>query len=167
MGLDMYLKTIPKVEGYDFKGLITLDNELLEDVSILPEVVQPYAKRMTHMKEWYELSQQVSYWRKANQIHNWFVENVQNGVDDCEPYEVTEEDLVDLVDTIESVLKETMRTGVSSAAERLPITEGFFFGNSDYDEYYFEQLLSTQETINKVLNTVNFDEEYVYYRSSW
>ena len=27
--------------------------------------------------------EQVGYWRKANQIHNWFVENVQDGEDDC------------------------------------------------------------------------------------
>lgn len=163
----MYLKTMPKIEGYEFEELIKLDNELMEDRDVLPEDVKPYAHRMITLTEWFSLSIEVGYWRKANQIHNWFVENVQNGVDDCEAYEVTEEDLVDLVDTIESVLKETMRTGVSSAAERLPVTKGFFFGNTDYDKYYFEQLLSTQETINKVLDTVNFDEEYVYYRSSW
>jgi len=27
-----------------------------------------------------------AYWRKANQIHNWFVENVKDGVDNCGNY---------------------------------------------------------------------------------
>ncbi len=36
---------------------------------------------------------EVGYWRKANQIHNWFVKNVQGGVDDCGYYGVTKEKL--------------------------------------------------------------------------
>ena len=40
---------------------------------------------------------EVGYWRKANQIHNWFVENIQNGIDDCDYHrEVREEDLREL-----------------------------------------------------------------------
>ena len=31
---------------------------------------------------------EVGRWRKANQIHNWFVQNVQYGEDDCRKYEV-------------------------------------------------------------------------------
>ena len=30
------------------------------------------------------------YWRKANQIHKWFVDNVQGGIDDCRPYPVSQ-----------------------------------------------------------------------------
>ena len=26
---------------------------------------------------------QIASWRKANAIHKWFVDNVQDGVDDC------------------------------------------------------------------------------------
>jgi hypothetical protein len=42
--------------------------------------------------EWNE----VCYWRKANQIHKWFVDNVQGGVDDCGEYLVTEDELDEL-----------------------------------------------------------------------
>jgi hypothetical protein len=38
----------------------------------------------------------VGYWRKANQVHRWFVENVQDGVDDCGRYEVTRDQLEEL-----------------------------------------------------------------------
>jgi|1186.fasta_scaffold611083_1 hypothetical protein len=29
------------------------------------------------------------YWRKANPVHRWFVENVQHGEDDCRKYYVS------------------------------------------------------------------------------
>lgn len=32
---------------------------------------------------------QAAYWRKANSIHKWFVDNVQNGEDDCGTYEIS------------------------------------------------------------------------------
>ncbi|NLK92374.1 MAG: hypothetical protein GX273_04465 [Bacteroidales bacterium] len=43
---------------------------------------------------------EIMYWRKANEIHNWFVENVQNGVDDCGYYEVSIDQLYDLMDLV-------------------------------------------------------------------
>ena len=46
-----------------------------------------------------------SRWRKANQIHNWFVENVQDGIDDCSYHnEVTKEILEELLDICQRVL---------------------------------------------------------------
>ena len=29
------------------------------------------------------IDEEVGYWRKANAIHKWFVDNVQDGNDDC------------------------------------------------------------------------------------
>ena len=47
----------------------------------------------------------VGYWRKANAIHKWFVDNVQDGIDDCDYHnEVTKEILEDLLDTCEKVI---------------------------------------------------------------
>jgi hypothetical protein len=43
-----------------------------------------------------EVIEEVMYWRKANQIHKWFVDNVQDGVDDCKEYWVSEEKLQEL-----------------------------------------------------------------------
>ena len=31
--------------------------------------------------------EEVAYWRKQNAIHNWMVENVQRGVDNCASYD--------------------------------------------------------------------------------
>ena len=97
---------------------------------------------------------EVAYWRKANQIHNWFVENVQNGNDDGGTYEVSGKKLKKLVDLCKEVLQSPEK-----AEELLPTREGFFFGSTDYDKYYFEDL---RDTIEK-LKSISDEEAYEYY----
>lgn len=52
-----------------------------------------------------EISEDAGYWRKANAIHNWFVQNVQDGEDDCKEYYVSEEQMKELLDVVNKVLK--------------------------------------------------------------
>ena len=140
------------------------------------------------------IMEQVGYWRKANQIHNWFVENIQDGIDDCCYHrEVTEEDLEKLLSICKKVYESctmilgSIKTGKtytengwvdnvalgkviidsSTAEELLPTTCGFFFGSTDYDEYYVEDIANTIEIIQHVLDTTDFETQMVYYISSW
>ena len=106
--------------------------------------------------------EEVCYWRKANQIHGWFVENVQGGNDDCGYYLVTRDHLEELLEIVTDVLD-----GGADPEEVLPTTEGFFFGSTDYDDFYFEQLEFTKEELTKVLKTTNWDKQYIVYHSSW
>ena len=55
----------------------------------------------------------------------------------------------------------------SVAEELLPSTSGFFFGSTDYDEYYVDDIKNTIDIINKVLETTDFDTQMLYYGSSW
>ena len=107
---------------------------------------------------------EVLMWRKANAIHNWFVQNVQKGVDDCGDYEVSEEELRNLLKDVEAVLKDK-----SKAPEILPTTEGFFFGSTDYDEDYFDDLKYTAKGIKNVLRIKANNDSFVSfeYGSSW
>lgn len=106
----------------------------------------------------------VMYWRKANQIHKWFVENIQDGVDDCGIYVVSEEQLTELYDTAKRVL-ETKDQSV--ARKLLPTTSGFFFGSTEYDQWYYENVKETVEQLEKCLKEIDFENEIVYYTSSW
>ena len=108
---------------------------------------------------------EVGYWRKANQIHNWFVENIQGGEDDCKEYEVAPEKLRSLLDICKHILE--LKNWKAYAKKHLPTKEGFFFGGTEYDEYYLEEIKSTVEIIEKVF--ADFDEETdsLYYQSSW
>lgn len=101
------------------------------------------------------------YWRKANQIHNWFVKNIQNGVDDCGYYEVSIEKLKELKELCGKVLEDN-----SLAEKLLPSTIGFFFGSTEYDEYYFEDLERTVLELDILLNSDKGNSKYLY-NSSW
>ena len=50
------------------------------------------------------ITYELAYWRKANAIHKWFVDNVQKGNDNCEEYRVTRRNLLDLCDLVSDVL---------------------------------------------------------------
>jgi len=104
---------------------------------------------------------EVIYWRKANAIHQWFVSNVQDGSDDCEEYEVTLEQLIELKDLCEEILENE-----ELAEELLPTQSGFFFGSTDYDEWYFENISKTHECLIDLLSSYDEDEVFVYW-SSW
>lgn len=154
-----------------------------------------YYKFDTEMKYPHDnIIEEVGYWRKANAIHNWFVEHVQDGIDDCRYHdEVTKELLEELLDTCITVFENSvMMPGAVSngqsfidgqwvdnlepgkviinpevANELLPTQGGFFFGSTDYDEQYLEDVRETIEMINVILDTTDFEREAIYYVSSW
>lgn len=137
-------------------------NDLIDFYS--PFYEKKYADWDTEKKYGYaHIMDQVGYWRKANHIHNWFVENVQDGEDDCHYHrEVTQEDLEELLDICHDVL-----CNPDMAPQLLPTQSGFFFGSTDYDEYYMNDIRNTIDIITKVLETINFDNEMLFYVSSW
>ena len=104
---------------------------------------------------------EVAYWRKSNQIHNWFVENIQNGNDDCGTYPVTIEQLKELKELCERVINNH-----DLATELLPTVNGFFFGGTNYDEYYFDDVEHSLSKLDKVINNYTSDD-LLTYTSSW
>lgn len=110
------------------------------------------------------------YWRKANQIHNWFVQNVQDGEDECREFYVGLDKLKQLVaDCADVLLHKGDHVYCDSV---LPTGAGFFFGSTEYDEWYFDEVEYTYNrlsTIIAMLEESAKNEEYfdVYYQSSW
>ena len=116
--------------------------------------------------EWHKVSGIAMYWRKANAIHKWFVDNVQYGEDDCGSYEVSVEQLKELRKTCKKVLKSTKLIEVtkvdpykvledpSVAEELLPTQSGFFFGGTEYDEWYWNDLEMTVRGIDAIMRNV-------------
>jgi len=102
------------------------------------------------------------YWRKANQIHNWFVDRVQDGKDDCGEYYVDKEVLADLMNVCGEVIADP-----SKAEELLPSSSGFFFGSTDYDEWYWENVKRTHEELKELLKLDLGYEWSFTYQSSW
>jgi hypothetical protein len=104
---------------------------------------------------------QVGYWRKANAIHGWFVNELANGVDECQEIYVPREKLSELRDLCKSALKEPAMAG-----EILPPTAGFFFGSNEVDEWYMDDLKTTIEMIDFILANTSEDYDF-FYQASW
>jgi hypothetical protein len=105
---------------------------------------------------------QIVSWRKANAIHKWFVDNVQDGVDDCGEYKVTKEQLIRLRNVCNDVLGDG-----NLASELLPTQSGFFFGDTEYDTWYFKDLANTVQFIDEIFEYKSYCLDDLYYSSSW
>ena len=108
-------------------------------------------------------TEEVVYWRKANQIRGWFVKNTGYDTNaDCEYHLLTKKNLEDLVKDCKAVLADH-----SKASKLLPTSNGFFFGNEEYGEWYFDDLEYTIENITRLFETTDFDNEDIYYYEWW
>lgn len=108
-----------------------------------------------------EITCEAMYWRKANAIHYWFVQNVQSGVDDCREYYITRKQLEALLGVCNEVLAD-----FSKADDLLPPADGFFFGSTKIDDWYWNDLKDTIGFITRILDNTS-DEWEFYYASSW
>jgi hypothetical protein len=150
MGLDMYLEKRTYVRQWEHQ---TPEEQYNVEVTKGGKPVKIDPKRVTYVIE------EVGYWRKQNQIHQWFVENVQNGEDNCAEYCVSKGQLEDLLEICKKILNDN-----SLAEELLPTASGFFFGGTEYDEWYFDGIQNTIEILEGVLSDTTAD---YYYSSSW
>ena len=152
MGLDMYLSN----KRYLSKHFDPVDSERIEKINdafgIEGDEDGDYGAQ--------EVTFRVAYWRKANAIHKWFVDNVQEGEDECREHYVSREQLEALRDAcIEAV------ADPDNAGDWLCPTEGFFFGSTEIDEWYFDAL---KETIKQLNACLKMDKAWsFYYCSSW
>ena len=108
MGLDCYLrrgKKIPKISWEEYKQIERKISNKEDDYKALIKKYKEYVKECGTYHHWNSLLEEVGYWRKANQIHKFFVDNVQNGTDDCDMYLVNKEDLEELLDRVNKVLE--------------------------------------------------------------
>ena len=218
MGLDMYLYKYPRYKDATAKDVYLIDNYLdwkekgqkytlkewcgVNESEIRTDLLDFYKqKKYTRHFDWdkddsfaYDtIFTEIAYWRKANEIHNYFVEYVQHGVDDCGTYDVSKKQLEDLlykckeVERIAVLEKSKVVNGYTfengkeipmyedgevianaeEVAAILPTQGGFFFGSTDYDKYYMEDIKYTIDILEKILAETDFDTEAVCYRSSW
>ena len=107
-----------------------------------------------------EISWSVGYWRKANAIHAWFVENVQDGKDDCQTSYVDRDTLKKLL----AVCKEVVKT---KNWQLLSPQGGFFFGTTEIDESYWYQIDLTIKQLKAILSNKELKDCEFTYRASW
>jgi hypothetical protein len=145
MGLDMYLSAKKYLYNYDETSKDAVVGKAIGYMLETPMRIN-------------EVRADAMYWRKANAIHAWFVKHCQDGTDDCGEYYVSREQLKELRALC---IKAQVDDNVG-----LDPASGFFFGSTEKDEYYYEELKRTAEGITKLLKQVD-DTWSFYYRSSW
>lgn len=112
-----------------------------------------------NLKKIVTIVEDAGYWRKANQIHKWFVDNVQKGNDDCREYHVSVEQLKALHDLCVKAVE-------TNDATLLPPMQGFFFGQYEINEWYWADIKATIELLKPIIESPDDTGEY-YYDSSW
>jgi hypothetical protein len=155
MGLDMYLDKTLYISEFDKQGIEKIDTIY----NVLG--IQDLSNNYKHL----ELRLPAIYWRKSNQIHGWFVEHIQEGDDNCQTYHVDIEQLEELLELVKTQLKNKKKILLNPS-------EGFFFGSTDIDEYYWADLENTRDKLEK---EIGFYREqsllgrhwHYEYRSSW
>ena len=81
---------------------------------------------------------------------------------------VSKEDLENLLKVCNEVLAEP-----GDAEKKLPTQSGFFFGGTEYDEYYFNEVKYTKEVCEKAIQFLDERtkaEDYlwsIHYQASW
>jgi len=161
----MYLHAKKYVEKINWEKL-DRDNDIGMDS---PEVVNPLWNEIVSVSGLSDVATDIygvhvevtcAYWRKANQIHKWFVDNVQGGNDNCGEYYVSNEKL--------NQLRETCRQALfAKDPSLLPPQVGFFFGSYDIDEWYWQDIKDTIKKIDRVLALPDMSKLSFYYTSSW
>lgn len=155
MGLDMYLTARKQIYTW---GNSDEDNKNGLQISSILDIAG-----LSNVKsDVLSVSFQAMYWRKANAIHKWFVDNVQDGKDDCGEYELTIYQLDDLLKVCRQVLQDP-----DNAHKYLPTTDGFFYGSTSYDKFYFSDVENTVSALARLLSNRNVEQFSFFYSSSW
>jgi len=152
MGLDMYLTGERYVSEYE-RGM----EQAAKSLSAAVEVT-----RYTHQRPVTGIVVEVMYWRKANAIHAWFVDHVQGGEDKCRPHSVSAEDLAKLLALLDEVLADR-----EHGPKKLEPRAGFFFGSTEVDEWYWQDVEQTAAVLREVLKWGDLSAWSFTYQSSW
>ena len=159
MGLDMYIFKVKKTAD-SIKELSDLDrNPKPGDAKIaeFEPLNQPFADTSP---DHYTIFKEVAYWRKFNALHQWFVTHVQLGIDNCGLYELDQDVLRKCHDILEEVF-------YKKNAFALPPTQGFFWGSTEVDDYYWNKVEESIQTMSHLIDNTDWATERLFYQSSW
>lgn len=187
MGLDMYLYA----KRYEFGGHWDKTSEDARAYNKLSEGIQNLLGTSLSSTEGLEVSFTIMYWRKANAIHNWFVQECGGGKDECQDIYVEVEDLErlhQLCSEVAELFPEEYTSDfeneedrpplsdevVTRASQLLPPISGFFFGGTGIDIWYYDDIVRTRDELSRILewergerNERDYSDWSFSYRASW
>jgi hypothetical protein len=164
MGLDMYLEARKYFSKVNFR---TDSDDVLPNYQTIASLFPPDADEFGESTG-ATIDLTIGYWRKANQIHAWFVRECGGGIDECQRIPVADGKLRELKVVIEYLIDIADLPSVGEEIDKLlPTQSGFFFGSTEIDEYYWHDLTRTLDILNKA---IVLEEEHncsIAYQASW
>ena len=172
MGLDQYLyRTInPDLPVDDSEDAYNLASVSFGEITWGEgeDHPQSYANFKRHLATFTNI-EQVAQWRKFNALHLWMERNCFGGEEsNCDRIPVNLEQLAGLQVTCERVAADP-----SLGEDNLPTGGRFFFGSTDYDEWYVKDCEETAELLkNLIAEEATFAKDkgctrQFFYSSSW
>lgn len=181
LGLDQWLHKKTYVKNWDH-----MKPEERHTVTVTgPAANQINLSKVSNIEE------ELMYWRKANMIHAFFMKD--EDADNCQDVYVSSKMLQDLHSRCARIIAECpledgiinngkslvngewvhntepgkVLTNVKLAEELLPTQSGFFFGSTDFDEYYMQDITETHAMLEELFKNPNWTRADYYYSSSW
>lgn len=186
MGLDMYLEAEFYVKNWDhahYKWKVTVEGGPQDG----------FWKAQVNGDKVSRVIEEIGYWRKANAVHKWIVDHCANGVDQCQAIYMDSHDVTRLKRICKLILgKSVMEKSKVSRGDRftasgwepiledgkvianperyaaryLPTGSGFFFGSTDYDDWYMSNVEKTLAILNDAEDAIARGGS-IHYRASW
>lgn len=110
---------------------------------------------------------EVAYFRKVNFLLPFF-----GYEENCSDIEISKEQVENLINTCEHILS-SKKSGLDEdtltelVQNTLPTEGGFFFGSTEYDEWYFKDVEYVLKQFTNVLNETDWENETLYMHCWW
>lgn len=88
----------------------------------------------------------IAYFRKVNFLVKFMEDYYDHIIENCEPIQIDEDCILELKWRCESVLKNR-----KLADSLLPTVSGFFYGSTEYDDFYYSNVEQVLDSCKKIL----------------
>jgi hypothetical protein len=98
------------------------------------------------------------YFRKVNFLYKYFEDSLENELCLC-----TKTEIKDIIDRCTEVLN---KNNEATSKELLPTTNGFCFGSTKYDKWYYYDVNIVKESLENIYQHLD-DEDYIFWEFWW
>ena len=159
---DEYKKWIRKLSKllnyphFDLKDLGVSYSYETGEYSITPVPLEKFEECFYEILKHYH-GHHVGYFRKVNCVYRYFEDKLTD-----ETAWVTKDECEDIVKRCSAVLENP-----DLASELMPTRNGFFFGSTEYDKYYFSDLRDVRKQFKSFIKYFKTDDDLMFICMSW
>lgn len=164
MGLDIYFVKVNRKAHQEAEVANAPIRKKIDELEQKMDTAEDQAVRQQLFNKQRDLYDQivdvrkdVAYFRKVNFLIPFF-----GYEDNCTDLQLLKSSVEDLIEACDKVLADH-----DCASEILPTEDGFFFGRTEYDDYYFADVRNVRDEFKEILSTVDWENEELYMHCWW